>query len=279
MSTIGEALKNASQRIDAVDAGALLKHVTGRDHAYLIAHPDAELGSSEAERYEALVARRVTGEPVAYLTGEREFYGRPFKVTNAVLIPRPETELLVDLALERIPHSGSPRVLEIGTGSGCIAISLAAERPNAKILALDNSVDALAVARRNAVEAHVGNVSFLKSDWFGALRQEHFELIVSNPPYVSAGDTHLGKGDLRFEPRGALEGGVDGMEAIRRIVTEGKKHLLPGAWLIFEHGHDQGERARMLLHKAGYEEIFTGHDLAGVDRVSAGRLTLELRVQ
>ncbi|HYC47712.1 MAG TPA: peptide chain release factor N(5)-glutamine methyltransferase [Burkholderiales bacterium] len=277
--TIGEALQEASQRVAALDAQVLLRHVTGRDAAYLIAHPEVELGSGEPERYRALIDRRAAGEPVAYLTGEREFYGRPFKVTPAVLIPRPETELLVDLALERIPQSGTSRVLELGTGSGCIAISLAAERPNAKVLALDNSVDALAVARRNAVEAHVGNVAFLRSDWFTALRQEHFDLIVSNPPYVAAGDAHLTQGDLRFEPRVALEAGSDGLDAIRRIVTEGKGHLMPGGWLVFEHAHDHGERARLLLHAAGYVEIFTAHDLAGIDRVSAGRLTQELRVQ
>jgi release factor glutamine methyltransferase len=277
--TVGDVLRAASQKIAAVDAQVLLRHVTGRDAAFLIAHPEATLAGSEAERYRALVERRAAGEPVAYLTGEREFYGRAFKVTPAVLIPRPETELLVDLALERIPAAGTPRVLELGTGSGCIAVSLAAERPNAKVLALDNSVETLAVARRNAVEARVGNVAFLRSDWLSALGPEHFELIVSNPPYVAAGDAHLTQGDLRFEPRSALDGGADGLDAIRRIVGEAKNHLTPGGWLIFEHGHDQGERARLLLHAAGYVEIFTAHDLARTDRVSAGRLTRELRVE
>jgi len=279
MRTIGEALREAGKRIAALDAQVLLRHVTGREASYIIGHPDVPLGGGEAARYAALLERRAAGEPVAYLTGEREFYGRPFKVTPAVLIPRPETEVLVDLALERIIQAGAPRVLEIGTGSGCVAISIASERPNAKILALDNSTDALAVARKNAVEARVGNVAFLHSDWFDALRDdEHFQLIISNPPYVALGDPHLAQGDLRFEPRAALEGGADGMEAIRHIVEGGKPHLLPGGWLLFEHGHDQGERARLLLQEAGFGDIFTERDLAGTERVTAGRLTAALRV-
>ena len=276
---LGEALKAAQSRIDPVDARVLLCFAVGRDAAYVAAHPEVAVRPAEQENYTNLVARRAQGEPVAYLTGEREFYGRLFRITPAVLIPRSETELLVDLALERIPQEGPVRVLELGTGSGCIAISLASERPQTKFLALDRSLDALALARRNAVTASVGNVAFLRSDWFSALRDEHFDMIVTNPPYVASADKHLGEGDLRYEPRGALDGGTDGLEAIRQIVKGAKAHLKPGAWLIFEHGHDQGERARLLLHAAGYTEIFTAHDLAGTDRVSAGRLTLQLAVQ
>jgi release factor glutamine methyltransferase len=256
-----------------------MSHAIGRDAAYLIAHPEVQLRPAEHDSYTSLVDRRGKGEPVAYLTGEREFYGRLFRISPAVLIPRSETELLVDLALERIPQDAPSRVLELGTGSGCIAISLASERPQTKILALDRSLDALALARRNAVTANIGNVSFLRSDWFSALRSEHFDAIVANPPYVASGDRHLGEGDLRFEPRTALDGGADGLDAIRQIVSGGKTHLKPGGWLLFEHGHDQGERARLMLHAAGYTEIFTAHDLAGIDRVSAGRLTLELVVE
>lgn len=277
-ATIGEAMGAARERIDALDARVLMSHAIGRDAAYLIAHPEVPLRAAEEEAYSGLVERRAQGEPVAYLTGEREFYGRLFRVSPAVLIPRSETELLVDLALERIVQEVPSRVLELGTGSGCVAISLASERPQTKILALDRSLDALALARRNAVAANVGNVAFLRSDWFSALRNEHFELIVANPPYVASGDVHLDQGDLRFEPRAALDGGADGLEALRHIVAGGKQHLKPGGWLLFEHGHDQGERARLILHEAGYLEIFTAHDLAGTDRVSAGRLTLELRI-
>jgi release factor glutamine methyltransferase len=272
-TTVRAGLEEAQRRIDALDARVLLCHATGRDPAYLIAHPEATLRINELASYQALVERRAQGEPVAYITGEREFYGRSFQVTPAVLIPRPETELLVDLALERIPADGATRALDLGTGSGCVAISLASERSQSKILALDQSVEALTVARRNAVAAHVGNVAFLQSDWFAALGRELFGVIVANPPYVATDDPHLGAGDLRFEPRAALDGGSDGLAAIRRIVVEAKEHLEPGGWLIFEHGHDQGERARWLLHAEGYGEIFTAHDLAGIDRVSAGRLT------
>lgn len=277
--TAGEALEAAEQRIDALDARVLLCHAIGRNAAYLIAHPEVQLMPGERSTYEAMVDRRAHGEPVAYLTGEREFYGRPFKVSPAVLIPRSETELLVDLALERIPQDGPARVIDLGTGSGCVAISLASERLHSKFLALDQSLEALAVARRNAVAAQVGNVAFLQSDWFSALRREHFDVIVANPPYVARGDRHLTEGDVRFEPRSALDGGSDGLDAIRHIVSHAQEHLAPGGWLIFEHGHDQGERARLLLHAKGYEEIFTAHDLAGIDRVSAGRLTLQLRVE
>lgn len=277
-ATIGDALRAAQQRIDPVDARVLMCHAVGRDAAYLVAHPEAQLRTGEQDAYRDLVERRAKGEPVAYLTGEREFYGRLFRVSPAVLIPRSETELLVDLTLERIPPEGLTRVLELGTGTGCVAISLASERPQSKILALDRSLDALAIARRNAVTANIGNVAFLRSDWFSALRNEHFDLIVANPPYVASADKHLNEGDLRFEPRAALDGGPDGLDAVRHIVTTAKQHLKPGSWLLFEHGHDQGERARLILHKAGYAEIFTAHDLAGIDRVSAGRLTLELRV-
>lgn len=279
MSTLGQALSAAQGRIDAVDARVLLCYAVGRDSAYVAGHPDVPLRPAEQENYAKLVERRVSGEPVAYLTGEREFYGRLFRITPAVLIPRPETELLVDLALERTPQEGTVRVLDLGTGSGCVAVSLASERPQAKILALDRSLDALALARRNAVTANVGNVAFLRSDWFSALRDEHFDVIVANPPYVASTDKHLNEGDLRFEPRAALDGGADGMDAIREIVTKGKQHLKPGGWLLFEHGHDQGERARLLLHGAGYVEIFTAHDLARIDRVSAGRLTPENKLQ
>lgn len=271
--TLQSALKSAGERLDALDSRVLLCHAIGRDAAYVLAHPEALLRTGELETFEALVDRRARGEPVAYLTGEREFYGRSFQVTPAVLIPRPETELLVDLALTHIPAGSPSRVLDLGTGSGCVAIALASERPLCKILALDQSVEALAVARRNAVAAHVGNVAFLHSDWFGALGREIFNVIVSNPPYVASADPHLVAGDVRFEPRKALDGGPDGMDAIRHIVAEARSHLAPGGWLMFEHGYDQGERARLTLHAAGYEGIFTAHDLAGTDRVSAGRLT------
>lgn len=272
--TVGEALREAQQRIDAADARALLCHATERTPAYLIAHSQAQLSPAVAARYAGLVERRAAGEAVAYLTGEREFYGRTFKVTPAVMIPRPETELLVDLALERIPQRSPTRVLDLGTGSGCVAISIASERSQAKIVATDQSLEALAAARRNAVALHVGNLAFLQSDWFAGLRRERFDLIVSNPPYVAAGDPHLGEGDLRFEPPSALIGGEDGLEAIRTIVKGARTYLVAGGWLLFEHGFDQSARARALLRDGGYRDIFSARDLAGIERVTGGRLTL-----
>ena len=270
--TVGQALHDAAQRIGAVDARVLLAHVTGRSSAELIARPEGEMRKQQEDAYLDLVGRREAGEPVAYLTGGREFYGRQFKVSPAVLIPRPESELLVDLALERIARDASLRVLDVGTGSGCIAISIASERSRCKVLALDQSPDALAVARRNAYELHVGNVGFLNSNWFAGLRDEHFDVIVSNPPYVASADEHLGQGDLRFEPRDALDGGADGLTAIRHLVAESPKHLVPAGWLMIEHGHDQGAAVRALFEAAGYRDIFTERDLADLERVTGGRI-------
>jgi release factor glutamine methyltransferase len=270
--TYGELLNEATQKIGAVDARVLLAHVTGRSSAELAAHPEVQMRKQQEDAYRELVGRREAGEPVAYLTGSREFYGRQFKVSPAVLIPRPETELLVDLVLERVPRDASARILDVGTGSGCVAISIASERSRCKILALDQSPDALAMARRNAYELHVGNVGFLSSNWFDALRDEHFDVIVSNPPYVASGDAHLSQGDLRFEPRGALDGGDDGLMAIRHLVIESQKHLVPGGWLLVEHGHDQGKAVRGLFEGAGYLDVFTESDLADIERVTGGRI-------
>ena len=272
-TSIGEALASAQRRIEALDARVLLSHITGRAAGYLIAHPELSLSVEEESAFRALVDRRARGEPVAYLTGEREFYGRTFKVTRAVLIPRPETELLVDLALERIGRHAAARVLDVGTGSGCVAIAIASERSQSKVLALDQSAAALGVARRNAVALHVGNVAFLESNWFDALKRERFDLIVSNPPYIANGHPHLEQGDVRHEPRQALEAGPDGLQGIRRVVSGAGNHLLAGGWLLFEHGYDQASAARALLKNAGYQDVFSARDLAGIERVSGGCLT------
>jgi release factor glutamine methyltransferase len=272
--TLGDAFRTARTRIHSTDAGVLLCHVIGRDPAYLIAHPEMTLRPDEYESFSSLVNRRARGEPVSYLTGEREFYGRTFRITPAVLIPRPETELLVDLALERIERSAPARVLDMGTGSGCVAVAIASERSHCKVLALDQSLDALAVARRNAVRLGAGNVAFLQSDWFTGLGPERFDLIVSNPPYVASGDPHLQEGDVRFEPRNALESGADGLNAIRSIMSGAERYLVTGGWLLFEHGYDQASSARKLLQAAGYHDIFSARDLAGIERVSGGRLTV-----
>jgi len=214
------------------------------------------------------VARRQNGEPIAYIVGQREFYGLPFEVNDAVLIPRPDTELLVELALERLPPSG--HLLDMGTGSGAIAVALAHARPDAAVSALDVSTAALAVAGRNA-SANGVHVTFMHSDWYGALGNEHFDTIVANPPYIAAGDRHLSEGDLRFEPAGALTDHADGLSALRRIVAGAAAHLQPSGWLLMEHGYDQAAAVRALLSAHGYTDVQSWQDLAGIERVSGGR--------
>jgi release factor glutamine methyltransferase len=271
--TVGGALAEAQRKLDAVDARVLLRHVVGGDAAYLVANPDAGLSAAEQRAFEALIARRAAGEPVAYLTGEREFFSLNFRVAPAVLIPRPETELLVELALERIPAAAPCRVLDLGTGSGCVAISIARHRPRARVTATDRSPDALEIAGQNARALGVSNVDFRFGDWFGGVAGECFDVIVSNPPYVARDDPHLHRGDLLFEPRHALAAGVDGLDCIRKIVHDAGTHLAGGGWLMFEHGYDQAERCRALLSAAGLVAVFSRRDLAGIERVSGGCAT------
>lgn len=254
--------------LDAVDRRILLCHALGLSRVGLITQSERALTADEAQRLAALVQRRLDGEPVAYLVGQREFFGLPFEVSTAVLIPRPETELLVELALERLPPQGS--VLDMGTGSGAIAVALAHSRPDAAVTALDVSADALAVARRNA-NANGARVTFMHSDWYGALAHERFDLIVSNPPYIASGDRHLGEGDLRFEPAGALTDHADGVSALRTIVAGAARHLAPQGWLLMEHGYDQSAAVQQLLSTQGYAEVQSWADLAGIARVTGGR--------
>jgi release factor glutamine methyltransferase len=273
--TVGAMLRAAGERIGAVDARVLLCHTIDCNSAYVAAHPEAERPASEAARFGELVERRARGEPVAYLTGRREFYGHSFRITPAVLIPRPETELLVELALERLPAAHSARVLDLGTGSGCIALSVASERSRSKIIATDQCPAALALARDNALALGVRNVAFIESDWFlGLAADARFDVIVSNPPYVATGDSHLERGDLRFEPHTALTAGADGLDAIRTIISGAARHLSPGGWLLLEHGFAHGPRVRALLAAAGYDHVFSTKDLAAIERVSGGRLTV-----
>ncbi|OGS85791.1 MAG: protein-(glutamine-N5) methyltransferase, release factor-specific [Gallionellales bacterium GWA2_59_43] len=313
-----------------IEVQMLLQHVLGVARAYLLAHPERVLDEAETATYRALLQRRLAGEPLAYILGEREFFGLDFKVTPATLIPRPDTELLVELALQRIPSpqpsekttsqstrpsknngqvDGYPasgrgsvfRVLDLGTGSGAIALSIAHSRPDAQVTAVDASADALAVAQENArrllaqhKSAHtstkpsvlsrvegsvrtdlceaavIGNVRFVHSDWFESLAGERYDLIVSNPPYIEDADAHLVQGDLRFEPRSALASGADGLDDIRRILKDAKEHLDEGGWLLFEHGYDQAARVRELLAASGYAEVFSARDLSGIERVSGG---------
>jgi release factor glutamine methyltransferase len=268
-STIAQALAGAG--LDAVDARALLRHVCGADDAYLIAHADDDLSAAQIKAYQALIARRAAGEPIAYIVGTREFFSLDFIVTPAVLIPRPETELLVEIALEHLSADRNSQVLDAGTGSGCIAVTIATHRPRARIVAVDRSEAALAVARANSDRHKTSKVELLQSDWFSALETHSFDLIVANPPYVAAGDPHLSSGDLRAEPTDALVGGADGLEDIRTIVAAAPEHLAADGVLLFEHGYDQAERCRELLLAAGLEEVFSRRDIAGIARVSGGR--------
>jgi cyclic pyranopterin phosphate synthase len=264
---IALGLDAASARIEVQ---ILLQEALQVNRAYLLTHPEQALDASQHVRYEAMLERRLGGEPIAYILGEREFYGLDFKVTPATLIPRPETELLVELALHRIPQDAACRVLDLGTGSGAIALSIAHTRANADVVAVDASAEALAVAQKNVQRLNLKNVKLLRSDWFAALQGERFDLIVSNPPYVAANDIHLAQGDLRFEPRSALASGPDGLDDIRRIIAQTKDHLNPGGSLLFEHGYDQAEAVRALLAQAGFEAVFSEKDLSGVERVSGG---------
>jgi release factor glutamine methyltransferase len=271
--TIADALARAG--LERAEAGYLLKAVTGASLAQLVAYPERRLDASQSGRFAELARRRRQGEPIAYLVGRREFYGFDFEVSPAVLIPRPETELLVTLALERLSESAAARVLDLGTGSGAIGLTIAALRPQVRLVAVDISEAALAVARRNCERliSERGRVRLLRSDWFAALNGQRFDLIVSNPPYVAQGDAHLRKGDLRFEPQQALVGGADGLESMRRIVSGAPQHLTPGGWLLMEHGYDQAGACRRLLEQAGFAQLVSASDLARHPRVCGGRLT------
>jgi release factor glutamine methyltransferase len=246
----------------------LLCHALGLARVALITQSERALDAAEAAALDALVQRRLRGEPIAYIVGKREFFGLELRVTDAVLIPRPDTELLVELALERLPAQG--RALDMGTGSGAIAVALAHSRPDAAVTALDVSVAALAVARGNAA-AHGAAVRFLHSDWFAAVGADRFDVIASNPPYIAAGDAHLSQGDLRFEPVGALTDRADGLSALRTIVAGARAHLAPQGWLLLEHGYDQAAQVRQLLTDQGYGDVQSWRDLAGIERASGGR--------
>lgn len=269
-------LAAATARLAADDARSeaevLLAHALGRTRAALFAWPDHEPDAAQRANFEALVEARVGGTPVAYLLGRRAFWSLELAVTPAVLIPRPETELLVELVLERVLASAPSTIADLGTGSGAIALAIARERPMARVVATDASTAALEVARGNASALGIANVTFSQGSWCDALGEARFDVIVSNPPYIAAGDPHLERGDLRFEPASALASGLDGLDAIRTIVASAPRHLAVGGWLLLEHGWDQAERVRGLLADAGFDGIASRRDLLRHERVSFGRL-------
>lgn len=261
--TVAEAI--AASGIDAREARLLLAEVCGFSQASLAASPEQEIPFEVENAFFEFAQRRKKGEPVAYILGRREFYGLDLTVNSSVLIPRPETELLVDLALERKPAS----LLDLGTGSGAIGIAVKYKSPGTRIVAVDSDASALVTAKRNAAKFNL-DIDFRHGRWFDPVAGERFELIVSNPPYVADGDPHLA--DLRFEPRGALLAGPEGLDAVREIVTAAGSFLLPGGWLLLEHGMGQDAAVRELLSGVGLESVSTWPDLAGIARVSGGRL-------
>jgi release factor glutamine methyltransferase len=279
IATVGALLDKAVRDLaadrDAAEARreaqVLLGFALGVTRAWVTTHPDQVVDSEAAARFRSLVVLRVSGHPVAYLVGVKEFYGLPLRVTPDVLIPRPETEELVEAALERLPRDEARKVLDLGTGSGCIAVAIARQRPAAQVTAVDSSSPALALARENAAALDV-EVEFLASDWFAALGGRRFDLIVANPPYVAADDPHLRRGDLRFEPRPALAAAADGLAELHRIVAAAPKYLRPRGWLLLEHGYNQAEACRDLLHNAGFGELVFRADIAGLPRIAGGRL-------
>lgn len=270
MSDIRTILRQAASVLgDRLEAELLLAHALGVDRAWFFAHAEDRPDPARMADFDALLARRVHGEPVAYILGRRDFWSLSLGVTPATLIPRPETELLVEQALVRLPEGG--RVLDLGTGSGAIALALASERPDAEVVAIDASPAALAVARCNAQRLGLGRVVMLESDWFAALDGQRFDVIVSNPPYVEAGDPHLALGDVRYEPAAALASGPDGLDDIRRIAQGARRHLTDGGWLLVEHGWNQGDAVRAIFTGNGLVGAFTVQDLEARDRVSGAR--------
>ncbi len=280
LSDIRSALQNAAQRLTTtlnlplrearLEARILMEQCIGRPHAWLIAHDTDALTSDQQNAFTQLLNRRLQGEPVAYILGWREFYGLPLTVTVDTLIPRPDTELLVELALHHLPAS-SCSILDLGTGSGAIAVTLAHLRPDARVTATDQSASALQVARQNA-ERHAANrVRLLNGSWYEPVNQECFDLIASNPPYIAAYDPHLQQGDLRFEPLTALAAAENGLSDLRHIILQAPVHLKPHGWLLVEHGYDQQEACQALFHQAGFSQIATHRDLGGQPRVTLGQ--------
>ncbi|HQR50883.1 MAG TPA: peptide chain release factor N(5)-glutamine methyltransferase [Methylophilaceae bacterium] len=256
----------------ALEAQILLRHMLGGvSRVWLISNEGQALTGDQQARFDTLLSRRLQGEPIAYILGRREFYGLEFGITPDVLIPRPDTETLVEAALQRIPEGQPCRVLDLGTGSGAIAIAIAAHRLLAMVTAVERSPAALEVARGNAARLSAGNLRLLQSNWFSALEGEVFDVIVSNPPYIAAADPHLSQGDLRFEPASALASGCDGLDDIRLIIAQASAYLVLGGWLLLEHGYDQAPRVAALLRDAGFGEIGHAADLAGIARVTLGR--------
>jgi len=271
---IKTALKSAADQLQSkneehkLEAEVLLMFALEKPRSFLHAWPEKKLTEKQSEVFQQLIKLRLKGEPIAYITGEKEFWSLPLKITADVLIPRPETELLVELALEKLDHDKNSKVADLGTGSGAIALALAHERPNWKITATDSSTNALKIAEENASLLHINNITFKSGRWCEALTENDYDLIISNPPYVAENDSYLKQGDLPFEPQQALTSGVDGLDDIKSIIQQSQIYLKPGGWLMLEHGYDQEKPVAVLLNEAGYQAIHCYHDLAGHPRAS-----------
>ncbi|MDD5214798.1 MAG: peptide chain release factor N(5)-glutamine methyltransferase [Methylococcales bacterium] len=278
MFTIQHSLNTATQNLATIsesprlDAEVLLAFVLGKNRSYLRAWNDKILNEQEILQFESLLSQRQQGVPIAYLTGTREFWSRDFFVSPDVLIPRPDTEILIEHCLEMIPQDLPFQILDLGTGSGIIAITLACERPNAKIIAVDASESALKVAQKNAAFHNCQNIEFILSDWFSNVPQRKFDLIVSNPPYICENDEHLTQGDVRFEPKSALVAAENGLRDIFDITKNAKNYLTSNGQLLFEHGYNQAKDVQTILGNLGFVNVQTHHDLAGQPRITAGFL-------
>ncbi len=276
--TIQQALATAVAQLTdqpelaRLDAELLLAHVLHKSRTWLHTWPESELSAEQMQQYRQLIARRARGEPIAHLLGRQDFWSLSLQVTPDTLIPRPETERLVELALERIPAEATWQIADLGTGTGAIALALARERPHCRILATDRTAATLAVARNNADRHGLSNVAFCQGHWFEALPADTaFDMIVSNPPYIKETDPHLQQGDVRFEPPTALQAGQSGLDDLQHLIREALPHLKPGGWLLLEHGYDQAHAVIQLLQQAGYHQVNDYPDLAGQPRVAAGR--------
>lgn len=279
---VADYLKSSATKIEGelglsfseanIEINLLCQHVLGVNRAWLITHENDELLLNQQAQIDVLLNRRLKGEPIAYILCMREFYGLPLKTTPATLIPRPDTETLVEAALDKIaPHQNS-KVLDLGTGTGAIALAIARNLPQAQVTAVDFSVEALSVAKENALNLDLARVRFLQSDWFASLQDEKFDVIVSNPPYIAENDAHLSKGDLRFEPITALVSGKDGLDDIRHIIQAAPSYLNSHGWLMLEHGYDQAEKVAELLRLHSFEQINHAPDLSSTLRVTLGRM-------
>ena len=275
-------LNQASQKlVDAIglaqveaslEVNLLLQHLLQVNRAWLISHDRDVLTDDQQQDFYALLQRRLAGEPIAYILGSREFYGLPLKVTPATLIPRPDTETLVETAFQKIPVDAPLNILDLGTGTGAVALAIAKHRPTCHVIGVEASAEALVVAIENAQNLDLKNLSLIKSNWFSDLAPEKFDVIVSNPPYIAEADCHLTQGDLRFEPRSALASGVDGLDDIRLIIQDTPKYLKPNGWLMLEHGFDQAHSVAALLKEHGFSQIDHAQDLAGILRVTFGSI-------